>query len=86
MNLSAEKKQTHGHGEQTCYQGGGRGSGMDWEFGVSRCKLQHLEWINNEILLYRTMSNPLGWNMMEDNVRKRMYMYVCLAHMLYSRN
>ena len=25
------------------------GSGMDWEFGVSRCKLLHLEWINNEI-------------------------------------
>ena len=22
------------------------GSGMDWEFGVSRCKLLHLEWIN----------------------------------------
>jgi len=26
MNLSTEKKQTHGHGEQTCgYQGGGLG-------------------------------------------------------------
>ena len=33
MNLSAEKKQTHGHGEQTCgCQGGGGGSRMDWEF------------------------------------------------------
>ena len=51
MKLSTKKKQTHGHGEQTwgC-QGGGRGVGMDWEFGVSRCKLLHLEWINNEIL------------------------------------
>ena len=27
---------------------------MDWEFGVSRCKLLHLEWICNEILLYST--------------------------------
>ena len=27
---------------------------MDWEFGVSRCKLLHLEWISNEILLYST--------------------------------
>jgi len=27
---------------------------MDWEFGVSRCKLLHLEWINNEVLLYST--------------------------------
>ena len=38
--------------EQTCgFQGGGGGSGTDWEFGVGRCKLLHLEWINNEILL-----------------------------------
>ena len=28
--------------------------GMDWEFGVSRCKLLHLEWITNEVLLYST--------------------------------
>ena len=27
-------------------------SGMDGEFGVSRCKLLHLEWISNEVLLY----------------------------------
>ena len=38
MNLSTEKKQTHGPGEETCgSQGGGGGNGMDWEFGVSRC-------------------------------------------------
>ena len=36
MNLSTEKKQTHGHGEQTCgCQGGGGRSGMDWVFGES---------------------------------------------------
>jgi len=34
--------------------GDGGGSGMDWEFGVSRCKLFHLEWISNEVLLYST--------------------------------
>ena len=34
------EKQTHRHGEQTCgCQGGGEESGMDGEFGVSRCKL-----------------------------------------------
>ena len=42
MNLSTEKKQTHGLGEQTFDCQGG-GSGVDWEFGVSRCKLLHLE-------------------------------------------
>ena len=55
INLSTEKKQTHGHGEQTCDCQGERGtSRMDWEFGVTRCKLSYLEWINNEVLLYST--------------------------------
>ena len=27
---------------------------MDWEFGVSRCKLLHIEWTDNKILLYST--------------------------------
>ena len=53
MNLSTEEN--HGHGEQTCgCQGGRGGNGMDWEFGVNRCKLLPLEWINNEILLCST--------------------------------
>ena len=25
---------------------------MDWEFGVSRCKLLQLEWISSEVPLY----------------------------------
>ena len=29
----------------------GEGSGMDQEFGVSRCKLLQLEWISNEVLM-----------------------------------
>ena len=33
-------------------KGEGRGSGMDWEFEVNRCKLLDLEWVSNEILLY----------------------------------
>ena len=39
-NLSTKQKQTHRYGEQTggC-QGRGERSGMDWEFGVNRCKL-----------------------------------------------
>ena len=30
----------------------GGGSGRDWAFGVSGCKLFHLEWINDKVLLY----------------------------------
>ena len=30
--------------------------GMDWEFGVSRCRLLYIyiEWISNKVLLYST--------------------------------
>ena len=34
--------------------GGGRG--MDWESGVGRCKLLHLEWINNKALMCSTVN------------------------------
>ena len=72
-NLSTEKKQTHGHGEQTCVcQGGGGESGMDWKFRVSRCKLLPLEWISNEILLCSTGNYIWSLMMEHDNVRKRM--------------
>ena len=55
MKLPTEQKQTHGRGEQACgCQGGVGGSGMDWEFGVGRCKLLHVEWKSNEVLLYST--------------------------------
>ena len=36
MNLPTEQK--HIQGEQTCGCRGG-GGGMDWEFGVGKCKL-----------------------------------------------
>ena len=31
----------------------GRG-GKEWEFGISRCKLIYIEWINDKVLLYST--------------------------------
>jgi len=33
-------------------KGEGRGSGKDGAFGVGRCKLLHLEWMDNEVLPY----------------------------------
>ena len=55
MNLSAKQKQKHRHREQTCGCQGVRGKEWDgWEFGVSRCKLLHLEWLSNKVLLYST--------------------------------
>ena len=74
MNLSTKQKQTHGHREQMCgCQGGGGGSGINREFGVGRCKLLHLEWIGNEVLLYstRNYTQSLGTDHDEDNMRKK---------------
>ena len=55
-NLSTKQKQTHRHRENTCgCQAGDRGGGrMDWEFGVSSCKLVYMGRINNKVLLYST--------------------------------
>ena len=49
------KTETYKHREQTygCQRGGG-GSRIDWEFGVGRCKLLHLEWMSNKVLLHST--------------------------------
>ena len=52
---------------------------MDWESGVSTCKLFHLEWISNEVLLYSTgryIQSLVMNHMMEDTMRKIMYIYV----------
>ena len=55
MNISTKQKQTHRHRELTCgCQGAGGGRGMDWEFGVGRCGVLHLEWINSKVLMYNT--------------------------------
>ena len=76
MNLSVKHKQIHRHTEQTCgCQGGER---REWDGWGLWGKLLHLELISNEVLLYSqgTISSHLGQTMMEDNIRKRMYVNV----------
>ena len=47
------KTETPSHREKACGCQG-EGNGMDWKFGVSRCKLLCLERIDKEVLLYST--------------------------------
>ena len=54
MNLSTEKKVMDLENRLVVSKGGGEWSVRDWEFGVNRCKLLHLEWISNDILLFST--------------------------------
>ena len=82
MNLSTKQKQTHRHREQTCdCQGGGGKGGMDWEFGAGRCKLLHLEWINNKVLMYST-GNYIQYPVINHNGKeyRKEYMYVYNSH------
>ena len=55
MNLSMKQKQTHKQKTDLCLQRGSRDwGGKDWEFGISRCKLLCIGWINSKVLLYST--------------------------------
>ena len=54
MNLST--KQNYGQKNKRGCQGGGGGGRMEWETGVSRCKLLHIERINNKVLLLSTVN------------------------------
>ena len=78
-NESFHRNEKHGHGEETygC-QGGGGGIGMDWEFGVNRCKLLPLEWISNEILMIAlgTISSHLWWKKI---IEKKECTYACVS-------
>ena len=76
-NEPFHRKENHGLGEETCgCQGGGGGSGTDWEFGVNRCKLLLLEWMSNEILLCST-ENSVQSLMMEHE--KKECTHVCVT-------
>ena len=55
MNLSAKQKQIHKRKEQlVAAEGEGLEGGMNWEFGISRCKLLYIECVSNKVLLYGT--------------------------------
>ena len=50
MNLSVKQKQAYRSREQTVVAKGGGEGGMEWEFGISRCKLLLYEVIKVEPL------------------------------------
>ena len=74
-----KQKQTHRHREQACdCQGAGVGGWMDWEFGISRCKLLYIDWIKNKVILYST-GNYIQYPVINHNgkeyERERMTIY-----------
>ena len=84
MNLSTEKKLMDMETDLCLLKGG---SGMGWDFGVNGCKLLHLEWIINEMLLYSTGNYIYSLEMEHDGrlCEKKVYIYDWVT-LLYSRN
>ena len=62
----------------------GEGGRMEWEFGVSRCKLLHIESLNNKILLYNT-ENYIQYPVISHNGNEyeEEYIYVCVYIYIY---
>ena len=53
---------------------------MDGEFGISRCRLVYIEWIDNKVLLHST-GNYVQYAVINHNGREcekeyRLYMYI----------
>ena len=47
-------------------KGEGVEGGVEWEVGVSRCKLSYIEWMNKKILLY-SIGNYIQYPMINHN-------------------
>ena len=55
---------------------------MNWELRVSGCKLLHLEWISNEVLLYSTGNYIQSLGIDHDGrqfEKKKVYVCVCVC-------
>ena len=62
--------------------------GMEWEFGISRCKLLYIGWIKSKVLLYSTgnyIQYPMIIHNGKDYNKERIYVYNSVT-LLYSRN
>ena len=85
MNLSMKQKQIHRQKTDLWFPRGAIG----WEFGISRCKLLYIGWINNTVL-HREL-HPTSCDKHNGKEYERMCIYVCICtnvteSLLYSRN
>ena len=62
--------------------------GLDWEFGISRCKLLYTGWIKNKVPLFST-GNYIQYPVINHNAEeyeRKINIYVNRVTFLYSRN
>ena len=48
---------------------------MDWDFGISRCKLIYIEQVNNKVLLYSS-GNYIQYPVLNHNRREYEKVYI----------
>ena len=62
------------------------GGGIDWKFGISRCKILHIGWINNKVLLCSTR-NYIQYVVVNHNgkeyEKKYVYIHICTYIYIY---
>ena len=79
MNLPTEKKQTHGHGEQT-YGCQGEGEGVGWIRSLGLIDADYCLW--NGLAMRSccvTLDTVSSHKMEQENVRKKECIHVCVA-------
>ena len=54
-------------------KGEGGGEGMEWEFGINRCKVLYIERIKKKVLLYSTGNYIQYPVIMEKNIKKYIF-------------
>ena len=79
MNLPVKYKQTTNTEIRLVVANGEEvGGGMEWEVGVSRCKLLCIEWINTKVLLCST-ENYIHYPMINHNREYfKEHIYMCV--------
>ena len=80
MNISTKQKQTDIENRCVVVKEEGRGGGMDWEFGISRCKLLYTGYINNKVLQYST-GNYIQYPVINHNGKEYIYI-ICITESL----
>ena len=63
---------------------GGVGRKLDWELGISRCKLVYREWINHKVLLYSS-GNHIQYPVINHNGKEQenIYIYIYIYTYIY---
>ena len=58
-------------------KGEGCERGMDWEFGINRCKIVYTEWVNIKVLLHST-GNYIQYLQVNHNGKEYKKEHMCL--------